>query len=387
MDFALPEKHLSTVAIGQEVFATNSAYPGETFAGKIMSIDSRIDPVTRSINVRTLIDNADGRLRPGMLLKVVLQKEVLETLVIDEKALVPDEDRQFVFKVVDGKAVKTQVQLGVRRPGKVQILDGLVPGDEVVTQGTLRIRHGSSSMFWLRGLNHVAFGYGSKTSGLCIGSKLTLNCFGLVAISLLSLREYPDIDPPIVSVNTSYPGASAEIIETRITQLLEDRISGIEGIKNINSSSRNGRSSISIEFNLSRDIDAAANDVRERISRALGNLPDQAFPPEVSKAGGDGDVIVWYNLRSTNLSVMELTDYADRFIADRLSVVDGVARVRLGGGSSYAMKILLDRDAMAARGVTVSDVERIIRSENVELPADRSNQHIEILMCAWHVAF
>ena len=144
MDFALPEKHLSTVAIGQEVFATNSAYPGETFAGKIMSIDSRIDPVTRSINVRTLIDNADGRLRPGMLLKVVLQKEVLETLVIDEKALVPDEDRQFVFKVVDGKAVKTQVQLGVRRPGKVQILDGLVPGDEVVTQGTLRIRHGSS---------------------------------------------------------------------------------------------------------------------------------------------------------------------------------------------------------------------------------------------------
>ena len=106
---------------------------------------------------------------------------------------------------------------------------------------------------------------------------LLLIVFGLVAISLLSLREYPDIDPPIVSVNTSYPGASAEIIETRITQLLEDRISGIEGIKNINSSSRNGRSSISIEFNLSRDIDAAANDVRERISRALGNLRIKLF--------------------------------------------------------------------------------------------------------------
>lgn len=144
MDFALPEKHLATVAVGQEVFATTSAYPNETFAGKITSIDSRIDPVTRSINVRTLIDNADGRLRPGILLKVVLLKDVLHTLVIDEKALVPDEDRQFVFKVVDGKAVKTQVQLGVRRPGKVQILDGLVPGDEVVIQGTLRIRDGSS---------------------------------------------------------------------------------------------------------------------------------------------------------------------------------------------------------------------------------------------------
>ncbi|MEN8823968.1 MAG: efflux RND transporter permease subunit, partial [Glaciecola sp.] len=200
---------------------------------------------------------------------------------------------------------------------------------------------------------------------------LLLIVFGVVAISLLSLREYPDIDPPIVSVSTSYPGASAAIIETRITQLLEDRISGIEGIKNISSSSSNGRSRISIEFNLSRDIDAASNDVRERISRALNNLPDQAFPPEVSKSGSDEDVIVWYNLRSTNLSVMELTDYADRFIVDQLSIVDGVARVRLGGGRSYAMKVWLDKDAMAARGVTVADVERVIRSENVELPAGR----------------
>lgn len=200
---------------------------------------------------------------------------------------------------------------------------------------------------------------------------LLLVVFGLVAISFLSLREYPDIDPPIVSVNTSYPGASAEIIETRITQLLEDRISGIEGIKNISSSSRVGRSSITIEFNLSRDIDAASNDVRERVSRALNNLPDQAFPPEVSKSNSDEDVIIWYNLRSTNLNTMELTDYADRFVVDRLSIADGVARVRLGGGRTYAMKVWLDRSAMAARGITVNDIESVIRSENVELPAGR----------------
>ena len=113
---------------------------------------------------------------------------------------------------------------------------------------------------------------------------LLLVVFGIVSISFLSLREYPDIDPPIVSINTNYSGASASIVESRITQLLEDRISGIEGIKNISSSSSNGRSSISIEFNLSRDIDAASNDVRERVSRALNNLPDQADPPEVSKS-------------------------------------------------------------------------------------------------------
>ena len=198
---------------------------------------------------------------------------------------------------------------------------------------------------------------------------LLLIIFGIVAISMLSLRESPDIDPPIVSVSTNYTGASANIVETRITQLLEDRISGIEGIKNITSTSRNGRSDITIEFKLSRDIDAAANDVRERVSRALNNLPDQADPPEVSKANSDESAVVWYNLRSTNLNTMELTDYAERFLVDRLSIVDGVARVQIGGGRRYAMKVFLDRNAMAARGITVTDVENVIRAENVELPA------------------
>ena len=193
--------------------------------------------------------------------------------------------------------------------------------------------------------------------------------FGIVAISMLSLREYPDIDPPIVSITTNYDGASANIVETRITQLLEDRISGIEGIKNITSSSRNGRSQITIEFQLTRDIDAAANDVREGVSRALNNLPEQADPPEVAKANSDEDVVVWFNLRSTNLDTMELTDYAERFLVDRLSIAEGVARVRLGGQRTYAMKVFLDRNAMAARGITVTDVEDVIRSENVELPA------------------
>ena len=198
---------------------------------------------------------------------------------------------------------------------------------------------------------------------------LLLIIFGIVAFTMLSLREYPDIDPPIVSVSTTYTGASANIVETRITQLLEDRISGIEGIKNVTSTSRNGRSDITIEFKLSRDIDAAANDVRERVSRALNNLPDQADPPEVSKANSDESAVVWYNLRSTNLNTMERTDYAERVLVDRLSIVDGVARVQLGGGKRYAMKVFLDRNAMAARGITVSDVEQVIRAENVELPA------------------
>lgn len=198
---------------------------------------------------------------------------------------------------------------------------------------------------------------------------LLLVTFGIVAFLMLPLREYPDIDPPVVSINTSYPGASAAIVETKITQLLEDRISGVEGVKSITSNSRVGRSSISIEFELDRDIDAATNDVRDRISRALRRLPEQADPPEVSKANGDESVIVWFVLQSETMSTLQLTDYAERYIVDRFAVVDGVAQVNVGGGRTYAMKIFLDRVAMAARGITVDDIESTLRAQNIELPA------------------
>ncbi|MBV1910673.1 MAG: efflux RND transporter permease subunit [Kangiellaceae bacterium] len=198
---------------------------------------------------------------------------------------------------------------------------------------------------------------------------LLLITFGVVAFFQLPLREYPDIDPPVVSINTSYPGASAAIVESKISEVLEDRISGVEGIKNITSTSRVGQSNITIEFNLDRDIDDATNDVRDRISRALRSLPEQADPPEVFKANDDENVIVWFVLQSTTMSTLELTDYAQRYIVDRFAVVDGVARVRLGGGRTYAMKILLNPAEMAARNVTVGDIEATLRDENVELPA------------------
>ncbi|MCP4988931.1 MAG: efflux RND transporter permease subunit [Colwellia sp.] len=200
---------------------------------------------------------------------------------------------------------------------------------------------------------------------------LLIVTFGIVAFLMLPLREYPDIDPPIVNISTNYSGASAAIVETKITQLLEDRISGIEGVKTINSNSRVGRSSITIEFNLDRDIDAATNDVRDRISRALNNLPEQADPPEVSKANDDESTIVWFVLQSETMSTLALTDYANRYIVDRFAVVDGVARIQVGGGRTYAMKIRLNRASMAARNITVQDVENTLRDENVELPAGR----------------
>jgi multidrug efflux pump len=195
--------------------------------------------------------------------------------------------------------------------------------------------------------------------------------FGLFALANISVREYPDIDPPIVSVFTNYPGASAAVVETRITQVLEDRIAGIEGLRSLASSSADGRSIITVEFSLSRDVDAAANDVRDRVSRALGNLPEEADPPEISKADADANPILWMVLSSDRLGPLELSDYADRHLVDRLGAVDGVSAIRIGGERRPAMRIWLDRKALAARGLTATDVEQALRSQNVERPAGR----------------
>ena len=198
---------------------------------------------------------------------------------------------------------------------------------------------------------------------------LVLVIFGIIAFDRLSLREYPDIDAPIVSIDTRYAGASASIVETRITQIIEDRIAGVEGIRFMNSTSSDGRSRISIEFGIDQDIDAAANDIRDRISGVLDNLPEEADPPEVEKADSNDDVIMWLNLAGENMTVPELSDYAERYLVDRFSAVNGVARVRVGGSRDYALRVWIDRRKLAARDLTVAEIEGALRRENIEAPA------------------
>ncbi|MFG6136675.1 efflux RND transporter permease subunit [Halomonas sp. B23F22_10] len=192
--------------------------------------------------------------------------------------------------------------------------------------------------------------------------------FGLLALTRLPLQEYPTIDPPIVSISTSYPGANAEVVETRITQVLEERIAGIAGIEVISSSSRDGNSNITIEFGLNTDVDAAANDVRDRISGAADNLPEEADPPEVRKEDTSSEMVMWLMLSGEGYTTAELTDYAERYLVDGFSVQEGVSGVFVGGGREYAMRVWLDNDALAARGLAVGDVEDALRDENVELP-------------------
>jgi len=198
---------------------------------------------------------------------------------------------------------------------------------------------------------------------------LLLVTFGAVSFTRLQVREFPDIAPPVVTIETTYVGASAAIIERRITQLIEDRISAVEAIKMVESSSEDGRSLVTVEFNIDRDIDAAANDIREAVSGLITDLPEEADPPAITKEDSATEVMMWLNLTSDYLSPIELADYAERYLVDRFSVLPGVARVRISGSTSYAMRVWIDRQALAARSLTVADVEDALRRQNIELPA------------------
>lgn len=200
---------------------------------------------------------------------------------------------------------------------------------------------------------------------------LVLILFGVVGLSRLPVRELPDIDPPIVSVTTVYPGANAQVVETEVTERLEEQINNIEGIKTLTSQSREQVSTITVEFNLSRDIDIAAQDVRDRVSRVRGDLPEDIQEPIIAKQDSDAQPIIWNALNSDRYSTLELTTLAERQIKPRLQGVSGVSSVMIGGEKRFAMRLWLDSEKMAARQVTVLDVERALREQNIELPSGR----------------
>ncbi|MEY4720538.1 MAG: Multidrug export protein AcrF, partial [Pseudomonadota bacterium] len=194
---------------------------------------------------------------------------------------------------------------------------------------------------------------------------------GLAGYFNLSVREYPDTDPPVVSITTVYTGASAQVIENRITQPLEDRLAGVEGIDAISSRSMDGRSEITIEFRAGREIDAAANDVRDRVGGARGDLPEDALPPDVRKVDADAQPIMFFFVRAPSWDPIRLGEYVDRVVVDRLSTVDGVAQINTPGLAKPAMRVWLDPGKLAAFRLTTRDVETALRSQNVELPAGR----------------
>lgn len=200
---------------------------------------------------------------------------------------------------------------------------------------------------------------------------LLIILLGVISFDRLAVREYPKIDPPTVSVRTVYKGATAQVIESVITTPMEDALSGIEGIKTIKSKSKEEVSEITITFVTSRDVDAAANDVRDRVARVKAQLPRAANDPVVSKIEADAWPIMWIALYSDRHSPMELTDYADRYLLDPMKALPGVATVIIGGERKYAMRIWLDRERLAAQGLAAQDVEEALVRQNLDSPGGR----------------
>jgi multidrug efflux pump len=206
---------------------------------------------------------------------------------------------------------------------------------------------------------------------LSIVLSLLIVLFGVIGYSYLGVREYPNVDPPIVTVSTGYTGANADVIESQITEPLEESINGIAGIRSLTSSSSDGRSRITVEFELGVDMEAAANDVRDRVSRAVHDLPPDVDPPTVSKADADASPIVAITVQSDKRSLLELSAFANDILKERLQTIPGVSDVGIWGEKRYAIKLLIDPARLASQGLTPLDVKNALDRENIELPSGR----------------
>lgn len=211
-----------------------------------------------------------------------------------------------------------------------------------------------------------------KRPVLAIVMSLVIVLFGGIAFSFLGVREFPSIDPPIITVRTSYTGANADVIESQITEPLEKAINGISGVRNISSASNQGSSNITVEFNLDEDLEAAANDVRDKVSQALRQLPqDIDAPPVVTKSDANSDAIISLTIQSDTKNQLEVSDYAENVIAERLQTIPGVSTTQIWGQKRYAMRIWMDPAKLAATGLTALDVRAALDRENVELPSGK----------------
>lgn len=200
---------------------------------------------------------------------------------------------------------------------------------------------------------------------------ITIVLFGLVGLTFLGVREYPSVDPPIVTVSTVYPGANADVIESQITEPIEASVNGVAGIRMLTSTSAEGRSSVTVEFNLDVDMEAAANDVRDRVSGAVGGLPPDADPPVVLKADADAQPILFLGLESSGRTLLELSRFAEETVRERLQTIPGVSSVQVWGAQTYSMRLWIDQLRLAAYRLSPLDIRTALARENVELPSGR----------------
>ena len=378
IDFRVPEIFLGQVRDGQTIEIRVDAIPDRTFSGQIYVIDPVVDVNGRAIRLRARAPNPDGALKPGLFARITIVTDAREdALMVPEAAVMPAGTGKAVYVVDNGKARLTKVEIGkrLRRQGRDHgRAQGRRPGRDCRTDAPPRRRSRR------RGVRRAAadgthamsfFALFVRRPVLSTVLSLLVLLVGFVSYTRLTVREYPNIDEPVVSVRTTYPGASAEIIETQVTQILENSIAGIEGIETMTSQSRQESSNISVRFRPDVNPDVAASDVRDRVGRVRGRLPEEIDEPIIAKVEADAQPILYLSLTGARQTPLELTDFADRFITDRVQNVTGVAEVRILGERRYAMRVWLDRARLAAYNITVQEIEAALRAQNVEIPSGR----------------
>ena len=368
--------------VGSPVWSSVAPFPDEHFAGQVYFVAPTLDPASRRLLLKAWVANRDRRLRPGLFANIQLEVARRDNaLVVPESALAYDADGAFVWRVGAGEtAERVPVTIGIRETGRVEVVSGLAAGDRIVSAGTHKVGPGAVVRNVAPPPTAPAASGGEggavKLSQTCIERpvlatvmSLVIVLFGAIALPRLPNREFPDVDPPIVSVTTVLPGAAPEVVETSVTQPLEDQLIGIEGIRHLTSLSREQVSQITVEFDLDRNVDEAANDVRDRVARARGKLPDEVEEPVVAKSDADASPIIWMALSSERYGQLELSTLAEtqhqgpaRQAAGRVarSSSPASAATRCASGSTTSR--------LTAHNLTVADVAAALQRENVDMP-------------------
>ncbi len=374
LDFSVPEKYSTEIKPGMKIIFTLSN-DEKKYEATVMATEEGIDSFTRNLKVRAYVDNKSDHLLPGAFTDVVLNlNEKKNALLVPTQAIIPQENGESLIVARNGKAHFTPVKTGIRKASGIEIKNGIQSGDTVITTGLLFLKEGSKLNY-----STVLSRYNMTISDIALNRpvgavvlSLIIVLLGVVGFTFLGVRLYPAIDPPVITVQASYTGANAEIIESQITEPLEKSINGIEGVKSISSQSAIGSSSITVEFNLGADLEKAANDVRDKVSQAMRTLPqDIDAPPTVTKADANGDPIIMLIAESSNMNDIELSDYAENVLQEKLQTIPGVSAVVIYGQQKPAMRLWLDPNKMAAYNLTASDVNNALVNENVEMPGGK----------------
>ena len=373
IDFSMPEKYAGAITLGSADAFHRRGRRSNASKGEIYALDPRIDAATRTVLVRAVCPNPEGRLLPGAFASVeVMLAQLEEAMLVPAVAVVPglNEKNVFVVEGRQGGAARRRNGHAARKHG-AHSRPGLAAGRRRdhfglaadARRARLSVVIGESADMTLAEIS-------IRRPVLTIVMSLLIMLAGAISLTQLGVREYPAVDPPTMSITTSYPGAAAEVVQAQITEPIEEAVNSVAGIRTLTSTSREGASQISAEFSLDTNLDTAASDVRDQMARAVRNLPPDANPPILNKAHADSTPIFGLALSSERRTQLELGAYADA-LRERLQTVPGIAGVDQPAEKRYAMRLWMDPEKLAAYNLTPLDVRQALERENIELPSGR----------------